>query len=321
MGEFLHVKELLHNITQGLLYPTMIILLILIIFAVGLIASIIIEAIVERRHFKVALPQLMAKVNDAAWSNLHDVIEQSGLLRSQKNTLHKIVAYSYLPQEARVALAKKLLAEQEGVYWRITSRTDMVAKISPMFGLMGTLIPLGPGVVAMGQGQVDLLSSSIEIAFDTTIAGLIVAAIALFIGRFRKAWYEEYLAAQETIITSILEKASACIDAGENLGNAESAAEFIATLPKERRVFGRGKKVKGKAVDLDGLAGEAAGAADVGEAAGAADENKAAGAVDASKAAGKNEANKNEVPSATENAGTKSIKPNAEKTASAGEKK
>ena len=308
MGEFLHVKELLHNITQGLLYPTMIILLILIIFAVGLIASIIIEAIVERRHFKVALPQLMAKVNDAAWSNLHDVIEQSGLLRSQKNTLHKIVAYSYLPQEARIALAKKLLAEQEGAYWRITSRTDMVAKISPMFGLMGTLIPLGPGVVAMGQGQVDLLSSSIEIAFDTTIAGLIVAAIALFIGRFRKAWYEEYLAAQETIMTSILEKASTCIEAGENLGDAESAAEFIATLPKERRVFGRGKKVKGKAVDLDEFADEAAGAADANKTADVV-ENEATGALDTGESAG-----------ATESASKKLTKPNAKKTASTGDK-
>lgn len=245
MGEFLHIKELLHNITQGLLYPTMIILFILLVFAVCLIASIIIEALVERRHFKVALPQLMAKINDVSWSELNDIIESSGLLRSQKNTLHEIIAYSYLPEEARIALAKKLLAAQESAYWRVTSRTDLVAKISPMFGLMGTLIPLGPGIVAMGQGEVDVLSSSIEIAFDTTIAGLVVAAIALFIGRFRKAWYEEYLAAEETIMTSILEKAAACIAAGESLGDASSAAEYVASLPAEKGLFGR-KKKRGK---------------------------------------------------------------------------
>lgn len=246
MGEFLHIKELLHNITQGLLYPTMIILVLLIVFAVGLIAAIIVEAVVERRHFKIALPDLVARINDASWQDLRNLIDSSGLLRRQKNTLQTLIAYSYLPQESRVALAKRLLSAEESAYWRVTSRTDMIAKVSPMVGLMGTLIPLGPGVVAMGQGQYELLSSSIEIAFDTTIAGLVVAAIALVIGRFRKAWYEEYLSAEETIMTSILEKAAICFEQGDDLGNAQSARDIVASLPSEKTAIDsvRGMKKK-----------------------------------------------------------------------------
>lgn len=39
-----------------------------------------------------------------------------------------------------------------------------------MLGLLGTLIPLGPGIIALGQGDTQTLSTSLLTAFDTTIA-------------------------------------------------------------------------------------------------------------------------------------------------------
>ena len=234
LSDPLHLKELLHNITQAFQYPTMIILIILIIMCICLIGSAVVEALLERRHYKAKLPQLIARFDSAAYSDLPKVIEESGLIKTQRDALQTLVAYGYLPQEARVALAKRLLSQIEAKYVKSTSRTDLLAKISPMIGLMGTLIPLGPGVVAMGQGQVDVLSSSIEIAFDTTIAGLVVAAVALFISRFRKRWYEDYLVALESCMTTVLEKAQACLDAGENLGDEATAAAALAALSKKQ---------------------------------------------------------------------------------------
>ena len=52
-------------------------------------------------------------------------------------------------------------------------RADMIARIAPMFGLMGTLIPLGPGLAALGQGNLTILTEAITIAFDTTVLGLL----------------------------------------------------------------------------------------------------------------------------------------------------
>ena len=219
MLEQLYLKELLHNATQALLYPTMIILIVLGVVAIVMIGSLVVEAVVERRHYKAELPQLIASIDSASWQELSGVVESSGLLRSQKDALRTLVAYAYLPEESRLALAKRLLSEQEQRYYKVTSRGDLIAKVAPMVGLMGTLIPLGPGVVAMGQGHIDTLSSSIEIAFDTTITGLVVAAIALFIGRFRKRWYEDYTVALESAMSAILEKAQTCAEAGEDLGN------------------------------------------------------------------------------------------------------
>lgn len=226
--ETLHLDSLLHLVTQALKYPTIIVLLLLIICTIAVVARVMVEFAAERRHFKVALPELIAQMDSAEYGQLPQVIEQSGLLRSQKNMLLTLVAYGYLPNEARVALGKRLIGQEEQRYVKVTSRTDLVAKISPMIGLMGTLIPLGPGVVAMGQGQVDLLSSSIEIAFDTTVAGLVVAVVAMFVSRLRKRWYEDYLEAEEALLSTILEKAGTCVEQGQCIGDEASARRLLA---------------------------------------------------------------------------------------------
>jgi len=227
MIEALHLQELLHNLTQALLYPTMAVLLLLIVYAVWCIGSVAVEAVVERRHFKVTLPELLASVEGSAYSGLFDVIEGSGLLGFQKRDVQTLIAYGYLPEESRVALAKRLLTTQEGAYAKVVSRTDTAAKVSPMVGLMGTLIPLGPGVVALGQAQTELLSSSIMIAFDTTIAGLVVAIVALLVSRWRRRWYEDYMSVMEALMAATLEKAHLCAQAGDDLGDAQRAREMV----------------------------------------------------------------------------------------------
>ena len=71
---------------------------------------------------------------------------------------------------------------------------------------MGTLIPLGPGLIALGQGDTKTLSSSLLIAFDTTVAGLISAAVSYIISSVRNRWYEEYMVNLETVMECILEE-------------------------------------------------------------------------------------------------------------------
>ena len=234
MADPLYIKELMHLVAQGLLYPVMFILAALVIYAVWCIGSLIIEAVIERRNFKVKLPQLVAEIDASEYTRILDIVEASGLLRSHKTALQTLAAYGYLPEADRVALAKRLLAEAEAGYTKVTSRTDLAAKVAPMIGLMGTLIPLGPGIVALGQGQTDLLASSIEIAFDTTIAGLTVAAIALLVSRWRKRWYEDYMVALDACMSAVLQKAQECEDAGTTIGDSASAARIVGQLQSRR---------------------------------------------------------------------------------------
>lgn len=77
-------------------------------------------------------------------------------------------------------------------------RSDFLTRIAPMLGLMGTLIPLGPGLAALGAGNLDILTTAMSVAFDTTVLGLLVGVIGFVFGRLRRRWYSDTLDAIET---------------------------------------------------------------------------------------------------------------------------
>ncbi|HBP89462.1 MAG TPA: MotA/TolQ/ExbB proton channel family protein [Nitrospirales bacterium] len=76
---------------------------------------------------------------------------------------------------------------------RRLERTDILTRVSPMLGLMGTLIPLGPGLSGLGQGDLSILTSAVTVAFDTTVLGLLAGIIGFVLGRLRRRWYDEVL--------------------------------------------------------------------------------------------------------------------------------
>ena len=76
-------------------------------------------------------------------------------------------------------------------------RADLLARIPPMLGLMATIIPLGPGLAALGQGDPAKLASAVTVAFDATVLGLVAGIVGLVVGKLRRRWYEEVLEAME----------------------------------------------------------------------------------------------------------------------------
>ena len=72
-------------------------------------------------------------------------------------------------------------------------RADLLARIPPMLGLMATIIPLGPGLAALGKGDPAQLASAVTVAFDATVLGLVAGIAGLVIGKLRRRWYEEVL--------------------------------------------------------------------------------------------------------------------------------
>ena len=76
-------------------------------------------------------------------------------------------------------------------------RADLLARIPPMLGLMATIIPLGPGLAALGKGDPAQLASAVTMAFDATVLGLLAGICGLVIGKLRRRWYEETLDAME----------------------------------------------------------------------------------------------------------------------------
>lgn len=69
----------------------------------------------------------------------------------------------------------------------------LCARLGPMLGLAGTLIPLGPALQAFAAGNTSSLSNHLVIAFATTVVGLLVGGLSYCCYTIRRQWYTEDL--------------------------------------------------------------------------------------------------------------------------------
>jgi biopolymer transport protein ExbB/TolQ len=198
-------STILRDISSGLQYPVIILLVALAAVTVILVGTIAAEVFTERRYLKANLPELVDELHDRS-DSIPEVIRGADLLVQQKKDLLELTRHPDLSPNVRESLAIRLLNQERAKYKKRTDVTDVVAKIGPILGLLGTLIPLGPGIIALGQGDTQTLSSSLLTAFDTTIAGLACAAVALVISLIRKNWYRNYISVMETLMETILEE-------------------------------------------------------------------------------------------------------------------
>lgn len=199
------LKATMHSISSGLLMPTIVLLLLLLAVTVVELGSLMTEIIFERRKVKINVPEMLEAFQGKNNEKIMEAITDSHLFRRQKVALGELIDHSSLPEISLQAVARRLLSEEELYYAKVTSRTDLIARVGPMFGLMATLIPLGPGMIAMGQGDTKTLADSLLTAFDATVAGLAAAAICFAISRLRRRWYEDYLSSLESLMESLLE--------------------------------------------------------------------------------------------------------------------
>lgn len=76
----------------------------------------------------------------------------------------------------------------------------MLVRAGPALGLMGTLIPLAPGLAALGDGDFQQLAADLQIAFAATVVGILVGTGAFALTLFRTRVYTEDLAALERAV-------------------------------------------------------------------------------------------------------------------------
>lgn len=198
------LSNALRAVTGAMQSPVIIILLVFIALAVIMAGTLIAELFTERIRMKAKMPKLADDLKEGA-RPLEEIIKDSGLLKRQKKALTELISHPDITPAMRESLAVRLLEEEKSHYSIIVMITDLIARLAPMFGLLGTLIPLGPGIIALGRGDTYTLSTSLLTAFDTTAAGLLAAAAAFLISAIHKKWYANYMSALEMSMECILE--------------------------------------------------------------------------------------------------------------------
>jgi biopolymer transport protein ExbB/TolQ len=117
-------------------------------------------------------------------------------------------APSLFSRDALLEIARAVLAgEQEGIehaladyelaVQRRLDHTRILVRAGPALGLMGTLIPLAPGLAALGRGEVSTLATDLRTAFAATTIGLLVGTVAFTLTLTRTRMYSEDLTALE----------------------------------------------------------------------------------------------------------------------------
>lgn len=70
----------------------------------------------------------------------------------------------------------------------------VTTRITPMLGLVATMIPMGPALKGLSDGDLASVSENLAIAFSAVILALIAAAITYWVVSIKRRWLAEELA-------------------------------------------------------------------------------------------------------------------------------
>ena len=175
------VTQILNWISNSLLLPVIVLLLAALaasLISLGGFCTTYLTLLQERRRRN----DLLRKIRAGAELNANELRAQ-GIFAEQVAELLDL-NWDELECEKRIS-------EYQQEYERSLERSRFLAKVSPMLGLMGTLIPMGPALAGLASGNIANMAYNMQIAFATTVVGCVSAGIALLISSVKKHWYTE----------------------------------------------------------------------------------------------------------------------------------
>lgn len=75
----------------------------------------------------------------------------------------------------------------------------LATRTAPLLGLVATMIPMGPALMSLGEGQANAVGENLVIAFAAVIIALIAAALSFWILTVRRRWMLADLRALERL--------------------------------------------------------------------------------------------------------------------------
>lgn len=90
-----------------------------------------------------------------------------------------------------------VMADLEAMALKRLEFARIATRVAPMLGLVATMIPMGPALKALGDGQLADVSRSLMVAFSAVILALIAASLTYWVVNVRRRWYAADLLAIE----------------------------------------------------------------------------------------------------------------------------
>lgn len=182
------ISNALFWISNGLLVPVIVLLLLFLVRAVILVGGFFGE-FYRRRTLQKQFTALLEGDAAARESGLAELAKGPG---ADRVPLLQAVR-QLLEHRGDTAWCERQLANYEVDAQKELGHSRTLAKIGPMLGLMGTLIPMGPALVGLAAGDLASMAYNMQVAFATTVVGLLIAAIGSVTLQVKQRWYAREL--------------------------------------------------------------------------------------------------------------------------------
>jgi biopolymer transport protein ExbB/TolQ len=187
------ITNLLYWISTGLLIPVIVLLLIFFLRAmllVGLFYGMYIQKLKFNKIFK-------EKINNLNEDNVRELL---GSLNGTTKLLLSIYLGKLINSLPKDIFYDKVLNDFEMACQKDLSASQTLAKLGPILGLMGTLIPMGPALVGLASGDIESMALNMQVAFATTVIGLLTGAVGFVVMQVKRRWYASDISDMEFVV-------------------------------------------------------------------------------------------------------------------------
>ena len=196
------ISDILYWISTGLLVPDIVLLIVLFGCALLLVGSFYGQYLSIRKT-EVLLRNELNALTPAT------VMELADKLPEKSSSL--VISYirQVLQAHESPAQIQRLLANFEIAADKDLAISKTLTKLGPILGLMGTLIPMGPALAGLASGDIASMAYNMQIAFATTVVGLVAGAVGFLTQQVKQRWYLQDMTNLEFLSELLNEKRAA----------------------------------------------------------------------------------------------------------------
>ncbi len=193
------ITNVLYWISTGLMVPVVAILIFLFFKAIIMVGNFYAQFVSKRRNNNL----INLKFEQMDSENASQII---GSLPDNNQVLVLNYLRRMLNLKDNEAHLHRLLANFEIDADKDLAKSKTLSKLGPILGLMGTLIPMGPALVGLSTGDIGSMASNMQVAFATTVIGLVIGAIGFLTQQIKQRWYLQDYTNLEFVVKLFIEK-------------------------------------------------------------------------------------------------------------------
>ncbi len=192
------ITQVLFWISNSLLIPNIIALIVLFVYSLLLIGSFYNSFMTKRR-----VDALLDGETDITLARLREKRQQ--LHQDSPSLLVRYLVRILDRKEITEEYLQYQLSQFESDAEREVNVPRILIKVGPVLGLIGTLIYMSPALVGLSSGDIESMAYNMQIVFATTVVGLVICLVGLITQQYKQRWFALDLARLEYVSAQLLE--------------------------------------------------------------------------------------------------------------------